>query len=188
MGITPIELQQQEFKTVFRGYDPKEVEHILSVASRELETVMRQMNELRDINAQQQKSLENLGQREEELKRTLLMTQQVAHDMKVGARKEADLIMGRAELEAERQGRAAQTGAFRAQLDDIRAAKEEACRDAVDWADAVDDALPWRGAALDVDDNEDDIGPVVVAFAGLAGLATIALTAALLGGGEIPPY
>ena len=72
-------------------------------------------------------------------------------------------------------------------------------RDAIDWADAVDDALPWRGvpgsAALDVDDNEDDIGPVVVAFAGLAGLATIALTAALLGGGEdmlpdarIPPY
>ena len=102
MGITPIELQQQEFKTVFRGYDPKEVEHILSVASRELETVMRQMNELRDVNVQQQKSLENLGQREEELKRTLLMTQQVAHDMKVGARKEADLIMGRAELEAER--------------------------------------------------------------------------------------
>ena len=72
-------------------------------------------------------------------------------------------------------------------------------RDAIDWADAVDDALPWRGvpgsAALDLDDNEDDIGPVVVAFAGLAGLATIALTAALLGGGEdmlpdarIPPY
>ena len=71
-------------------------------------------------------------------------------------------------------------------------------RDAVDWADAVDDALPWRGvpgsAALDVDDNEDDIGPVV-AFVIFAGVATIALTAALLGGGEdmlpdarIPPY
>ncbi len=30
------------------------------------------------------------------------MTQQVAHDRMVGARKEADLIMGRAELEAER--------------------------------------------------------------------------------------
>ena len=102
MGITPIELQQQDFKTVFRGYDPQEVEHILSVASRELESVMRQMNELRDANAQQQRSLQNLAQREEELKRTLLMTQQVAHDMKVGARKEADLIMGRAELEAER--------------------------------------------------------------------------------------
>jgi cell division initiation protein len=102
MGITPLELQQQEFNTVFRGYDPKEVEHILSVASRELETVMRQLNELRDANAQQQRHLENLSQREEELKRTLLMTQQVAHDIKVGARKEADLIMGRAELEAER--------------------------------------------------------------------------------------
>ena len=65
-------------------------------------------------------------------------------------------------------------------------------RDAIDWANAVDDALPWRGvpgsAALDLDDNEDDIGPVVVAFVGLAGVATIALTAALLGGGEIPPY
>ena len=56
MGITPIELQQQDFKTVFRGYDPQEVEHILSVASRELESVMRQMNELRDANAQQQRT------------------------------------------------------------------------------------------------------------------------------------
>ena len=71
-------------------------------------------------------------------------------------------------------------------------------RDAIDWADAVDDALPWRiipgSAALDLDDNEDDIGPVL-AFVGLAGLATVVLTAALLGGGEdmlpdarIPPY
>jgi cell division initiation protein len=102
MGITPLELQQQDFKTVFRGYDPNEVEHLLSVASRELEMVTRQLNELRDANAQQQHHLENLSQREEELKRTLLMTQQVAHDIKVGARKEADLIMGRAELEAER--------------------------------------------------------------------------------------
>ena len=42
-------------------------------------------------------------------------------------------------------------------------------------------------ASLDVDDNEDDIGPVL-AFVGLAGVATVALTAALLGGGEIPPY
>ena len=49
-------------------------------------------------------------------------------------------------------------------------------------------------AALDLDDNEDDIGPVV-AFVIFAGVATIALTAALLGGGEdmlpdarIPPY
>ena len=71
-------------------------------------------------------------------------------------------------------------------------------RDAIDWADAVDDALPWRiipgSAALDLDDNEDDIGPVV-AFVIFAGVATLALTAALLGGGEdmlpdarIPPY
>ena len=71
-------------------------------------------------------------------------------------------------------------------------------RDAIDWVDAVDDALPWRiipgSAALDIDDNEDDIGPVV-AFVIFAGVATIALTAALLGGGEdmlpdarIPPY
>ena len=43
-------------------------------------------------------------------------------------------------------------------------------------------------------DNEDDIGPVV-AFVIFAGVATLALTAALLGGGEdmlpdarIPPY
>ena len=71
-------------------------------------------------------------------------------------------------------------------------------RDAIDWADAVDDALPWRNvpgsSSLDVDDNEDDIGPVL-AFVGLAAVATLALTAALLGGGEdmlpdarIPPY
>ena len=51
------------------------------------------------------------------------------------ARLQADLAAAHSELEAERQGRAAQTGAFRAQLDEVRAAKEEACRDAVDWAE-----------------------------------------------------
>ena len=54
---------------------------------------------------------------------------------RAAARLQADLAAAHSELEAERQGRAAQTGAFRAQLDEIRAAKEEACRDAVDWAE-----------------------------------------------------
>ena len=52
-----------------------------------------------------------------------------------GGALQADLAAAHSELEAERQGRAAQTGAFRAQLDEVRAAKEEACRDAVDWAE-----------------------------------------------------
>ena len=30
MGLTPLELQQQPFKTVFRGYDQSDVQHILS--------------------------------------------------------------------------------------------------------------------------------------------------------------
>ena len=58
-------------------------------------------------------------------------------------------------------------------------------RDAVDWADAVDGAALARRAGrrqLGVDDNEDDIGPVL-AFVIFAGVATIQpQTAALLGG------
>ena len=38
---------------------------------------------------------------------------------RAAARLQADLVAAHSELEAERQGRAAQTGAFRAQLDDI---------------------------------------------------------------------
>ena len=102
MGLTPLELQQQPFKTVFRGYDPDDVQHILSVAAREMELLARQVNELKEANLQQQKVIERYSEREDELKKTLLMTQQVATDMKTGARKEADLIIGRAELEAER--------------------------------------------------------------------------------------
>ena len=56
---------------------------------------------------------------------------------RAAARLQADLAAAHSELEAERQGRAAQTGAFRAQLDEIRAAKEEACRDAVEWAEGI---------------------------------------------------
>ena len=102
MGITPLELQQQHFKTVFRGFEPDEVNHILSVAAREMEILMRQVNELKEATVQQQRVIEKFSEREDELKKTLLMTQQVAQDMKTGARKEADLIIGRAELEADR--------------------------------------------------------------------------------------
>ena len=61
-------------------------------------------------------------------------------------------------------------------------------RDVVEWTDAVEDALPWGGipgsAPRDVDDNEDDPILFAVAFVGIATLASYALTAALLGGGE----
>ena len=61
-------------------------------------------------------------------------------------------------------------------------------RDVVEWTDAVEDALPWGGipgsAPRDVDDNEDDPILFAVAFVGIAALASYALTAALLGGGE----
>jgi cell division initiation protein len=59
-------------------------------------------NALKADSERQRASIEEYRSRENALKETMLTAQRVTEDMKVNAQKEADIILGRAELEREK--------------------------------------------------------------------------------------
>lgn len=102
MRITPIDIQQQQFKTRPFGYEKGGVDQFLELVADELEGLIRQNQDLKEELARQRASLEEMRGREQTLKETLLTTQRMTDDLKANARKEAENILAESHLRAER--------------------------------------------------------------------------------------
>jgi cell division initiation protein len=102
MHITPIDIQQYQFKTRPIGYEKAGVDHFLELVADELERFLRQHQELKEEFARTRTALEEMRQREATLKETLVTTQRVTDDLKANARKEADIVVADAQLRGER--------------------------------------------------------------------------------------
>lgn len=102
MAITPIDIQQHQFKTRLLGYDTAGVDQFLEMVADELERVCRQHQEVKEELVRTRSALKEMQQREATLKETLLTTQKMVGDIKKNARSEADIILTDAELKAER--------------------------------------------------------------------------------------
>jgi cell division initiation protein len=102
MRITPIEIQQHQFKTRLFGYDTTSVDHFLEILADELERLHRQNNELKESLSRTRTSLEDLQEREKVLQQTLMTAQQVTDELKDNARKDAEIILADAHMESER--------------------------------------------------------------------------------------
>ena len=102
MKITPLDIQQQQFKTKFRGFDVKEVDGFLEQMADAFESMLRE-NEGLSQKIQRLKA-ENKGykEREEAFKRAMLNSQKVLEQMKNNARKSAELVVAQAEVQAEK--------------------------------------------------------------------------------------
>jgi len=101
MRITPIEIQQQQFKTRMFGYDTSAVDAFLEMLADELERLHIQNNELKESLSRTQSSLDELRDREKALQETLLTAQQVTEELKANARKEAEILIAEAHIEGE---------------------------------------------------------------------------------------
>ncbi len=101
MTITPIDIQQHQFKTRPIGYEKGGVDHYLEQIAEELERYHRQVQELKEELARTKVALQEMQQRESTVKETLLTAQQVTEDLKANAHKEAEISLAEAELEAE---------------------------------------------------------------------------------------
>jgi cell division initiation protein len=95
--VTPIDIQQKRFHVVFRGYERGEVELFLDLVRDEVETLLREITELRDFRQSYDERVRELTEREETVKNTLLMTQKLMEDQKDSARKAAEVIIKEAE-------------------------------------------------------------------------------------------
>ena len=101
MKMTPLDVQQQEFKTRFRGYDPEEVEAFLRTVSEAMEDLVKENAVMKEQLEATQGQLQGLRQKETALNDVLVSTQRISENLKQAAQREAELILKEAELKAE---------------------------------------------------------------------------------------
>jgi cell division initiation protein len=103
MKITPIDIQQQQFKgKMLGGLDPEDVDAFLQAVAQEMEGLLRENNELREQLNRNAAAMTAMEGQEAKLRDAVLAAQNIAEDMKANARKEATLLVSEAELKGER--------------------------------------------------------------------------------------
>ena len=102
MKITPLDIQQQQFKTRFRGFDIREVDTFLEQMADVLESLQSENKRLRIEIKRLQLEGQGYREREESFKRAMLNSQKVLEQMKQNARKSAELVVAEGEVAAEK--------------------------------------------------------------------------------------
>ncbi|MDH4027391.1 MAG: DivIVA domain-containing protein [Nitrospirota bacterium] len=101
MRITPLDIQQKQFATRFRGFDMEEVDSFLEIIREEMEELLRENANLREESRMLEKQLKEYKNIETTLKDTLVSTQQMVEEYQNTAKKNAELIEKEAELKAD---------------------------------------------------------------------------------------
>ena len=102
MRVAPLDLRQQRFRTVVKGFDKTEVVAFLTEAADDYEHALRELDRLRQDLIRTEALLNEHRDREANLRNTLLTAQRLADEIKDVAQNEAKLIIreaqGRADL------------------------------------------------------------------------------------------
>ena len=102
MNLTPLDIQQQKFKTRIRGFDVREVDAFLEQVANVFESLKRNHKDMQEEVRRLEIEIQGYRKREETFKRALLNSQKVLDQMKDNARKSAELIIAEAEVKAEK--------------------------------------------------------------------------------------
>lgn len=102
MRITPLDIQQKQFATKFRGFDMEEVDSFLELLREEMEELLRDNANLREEARRFEKQLKEYKNIETTLRDTLVKTQQMVEEYQRTAQKDAELMVKEAELEADK--------------------------------------------------------------------------------------
>ena len=99
--LTPIEIERQNFKTVWRGYDPDEVRAFLGQIAHQLTTMIREQEKAEEILEVKAQRLAQVEDYEIRLRDALLAASTLAEQTREEARREAELTIREAEVRAE---------------------------------------------------------------------------------------
>ena len=102
MRITPLDIIQKQFTANRRGYDPDEVRSFLEETRETMEDLLKENQRLREQIARFEAEIAELRSEEHEVKETLQLARQVKEEMQRTARRESDVVLGEARLEAEK--------------------------------------------------------------------------------------
>jgi len=102
MRMTPLDIQNHRFSSRWRGYDSSDVDAFMNMVAEDYESLVREVESLRDTARRQEARIESLSANENNLRETLVTATAMAEDLKNTAIKEAELIVGEAEVRAEK--------------------------------------------------------------------------------------
>lgn len=102
MPLTPLDIIQKQFELVRRGYDPDTVRAFLDETRESLETALQERHRAQEQLREKEREIEALHAEQAEIRDTLLLARRLSEDIGAGARREADLVVGEARLEAQR--------------------------------------------------------------------------------------
>lgn len=102
MKLTPIDIRKWEFKKGIRGYDKYEVQAFLELAAEEFEKLMQDRREFEQKSKRLEKEIEEYRRVEKSLQDTLISAKETTDRSMENSRKEAELIIGDAELHADK--------------------------------------------------------------------------------------
>ncbi|UCD84601.1 MAG: DivIVA domain-containing protein [Deltaproteobacteria bacterium] len=101
MKITPLDIQQQQFKVRFRGFDQRDVEAFLELVRNEFEVLIKENNSLKDKLRRRDEQIARYRDDEQTLKETMITAQKINEDIKTNAIKESEVIVSEAKLKAQ---------------------------------------------------------------------------------------
>jgi cell division initiation protein len=102
MNLTPLDIQQQQFRVRFRGFDIREVDRFLEKMVEAFGALQADSKSLREEIRRLKLETQGYKEREETFKRAMLNSQKVLEQMKENARKSAEVIIADAEVKAEK--------------------------------------------------------------------------------------
>ena len=101
-NLTPLDIQQQKFRTKLRGFDVQEVDLFLDQMADAFEALLKENEQLKEEIQRLQAEIQGYKNREDAFKRALLNSQKVIEQMKENAQKSSELIIAEAEVKAEK--------------------------------------------------------------------------------------
>jgi cell division initiation protein len=122
MRITPLDLRNHRFPRRMGGYDREEVDSFLQVAAEDYEAALRRVEQQAARIRELEQRVLDLSANEKVVQETLSTVHRLSEDLKRTAIKEAEVIVGEAEIRGEKVLEAAHRRAAKL-ADDIREMK-----------------------------------------------------------------
>ena len=109
MKMTPLDVRQKQFATKFRGLDPKAVTDFLELLAGEFEDLVRESIAQKDEIKKRGLRIEEYRDREKTLQETMVTAQKASDDIREAAKRQGEIVIAEAELQAERVVQGAHT-------------------------------------------------------------------------------
>jgi cell division initiation protein len=102
LRITPLDIHNHIFPRRLHGYDREEVDAFLRMVSGDYETVLGELQQMRDKVSHLEQRMQELLGNERLLQETLTTAQHLSEDLKQTAVKEAEMAIRQAEIQGEK--------------------------------------------------------------------------------------